>query len=63
MVKKKVEKSENKICMPSKDSKDLVHTVLAAVILVLLLTTDDATWANVVVLGAAAVIFLSGLLV
>ena len=62
MVKKKSEQSGSMgACMSSIGSKELLHTVLAGVILLLLLTTN-ATWANVIVLVAAAVIFISGVL-
>jgi len=60
MVKKKSEQSEGGVCMPGNGSKDWVHTVLAAVILVFAFM--NGSWAKWVVIGAAAVIFISGVI-
>ncbi len=61
MAKKKVEQSESSgVCMPSSGSKDWVHTVLAGVILVSAFMSGS--WAKWLVIGAAAVIFVSGVL-
>lgn len=59
MVKKKVEKSESMVCMPNMGSKELVHTVLAGLILVSVFMTTS--WAQWIIVLAAAVIFVSGI--
>mgnify|MGYP001576601782 CR=1 FL=1 len=60
MAKKKVEGNESGICMPGNGSKDWVHTALAAVIL--LFAFMSGSWAQWIVVLAAAVIFISGVI-
>ncbi|MDP3727818.1 MAG: hypothetical protein Q8R18_00015 [bacterium] len=59
MAKKKTEKSENMICMPGNGSKDWAHTALAAVILIFAFM--NVSWAQWIIVLAAAVIFISGI--
>ena len=60
MAKKKIEKNESMISMPSNsDSKDWIHTVLAG--LILIFGFMSTSWAQWIIVLAAAVIFASGI--